>query len=38
MTVRNGVMICELNQDCAGFTYQGPVWDLDEKYEMYFFR
>ena len=38
MTIRNAIIICETDNNCAGFTYKGPIWDLDEIYDVYFFR
>ena len=37
MTVRNAINLCETDNNCAGFTYKGPIYDLDEYYDIYFF-
>ena len=38
MTVRSAIINCETNYNCSGFTYHGTVWDLDDQYEIYFYR
>ena len=38
MTVRSAILICETDIDCAGFTYKGPIWDLESQYKIYFFK
>lgn len=39
MTGRQAILKCELDRQCAGFSYQGPVWDLDTGlFHMYFYR
>ena len=38
MTVRSAILICEIDNDCAGFTYKGPIWDLESQYKIYFFK
>ena len=38
ITVRNAIHSCESNNECAGFTYHGPVLDLEFHYDIYFFR
>ena len=37
MTIRNAIILCETDNNCAGFTYKGAIWDLDEIYDVYFF-
>ena len=37
MTVEEGISKCESSPICAAFTYHGPNWDLDNKYNLYFF-
>ena len=37
ITVRNAIHSCESNYECAGFTYHGPVLDLEFHYDIYFF-
>ena len=38
MTIRNAIILCETDNNCAGFTYKGAIWDLDEIYDVYFFK
>ena len=38
MTIRNAIIMCEIDNNCAGFTYKGAIWDLDEIYDVYFFK
>ena len=37
MTVEEGIYKCETSPECAAFTYHGPSWDLNNKYNLYFF-
>lgn len=37
MTVRKAIITCESHVNCTGLTYKGPVWDLDDTYEIFFF-
>ena len=38
MTVGQAVRFCEVDLDCAGFTYHGPMFDFDHNYDIYFFK
>lgn len=38
MTVKEGIFKCETSLECGAFTYHGPKWDLNNTYNIYFFK
>ena len=38
MTVKEGISKCETSLECGAFTYHGPKGDLNNTYDIYFFK